>query len=55
MKLDKYLSSTLAIQKDLEQVALSALLFSFALQYNILKIQENREGTERDTLASGLC
>jgi hypothetical protein len=54
MKLDKYLSSTLAIQNDLKQVALSALLFNFALQYNILKVQENG-GNWMGHIASGLC
>jgi hypothetical protein len=51
----KYLPETFPIQNGLKQGdALSPLLYNFALEYAIMKVQEIQVGLKWDTSASGL-
>jgi hypothetical protein len=42
VRIGKYLSDNFPVQNDLKQDALSPLLFNFALQYAIRKVQQTR-------------
>jgi len=45
----KYLPETLAIQHGWKQEAFSLLIFNFCLQYNFMKVQENKKLVENTT------